>query len=1252
MRTLYLSLLLALSMPLLAQWQGDIDKYEIYSDSLHLNDLAAETSTAYLSKFSDVIEDATWEFTVSLNFNASANNYACVYLVSDKADFSGNGYYVQIGGADDDVSLFRQDATLKTVIIDGLDGRVDFKKVLVKIKVTRTDGNWVLYSDVSGSAYEEEGEVNDLNYRTSSYFGVQSTYTKTRANDFIYTSFSIFGTAFVDDVPPRLDSIVSLTQYQCVFHFNEEIEEGGTISYDGLPANEIVVDGKLVKASFDTPFVRNDSSLIQFSVSDTSDNALSDNVNVFYESFEVLFAEMLSADKLQFSLNKPVSTVLASNISLEGRIPSSVTFDNELWTAIFSNSISQREIVDLVIENILDDNGDTLLTYTDRMTYFEPLHLDVVINELMPDPNPKVSILPEVEYVELYNNNDFEIILTNWYFQKDSLTAYPIPFSRIEAKGYLLLGKEAAMDSFPDIINKVALSKFPSLSNSGMNLQLRSEQGTVIDSLTYNLSWHNSNAKNGGYALSRIYSRGEAIETNFQSSCSEDGGTPGQANCDQAPILDSAVVLTKYKARFYFNEGVSVNSITYAGAAASEIILGINSLEASFSSPFMGKDTSILTINVQDINGNLLIQEVKLYYRPFEVISAEMDDATHLFVLFNKAITTLAADHILLNNEPASAVSLDSGMYVATFDNPIENRTTVSLAISNVLDVNGDSLVTYYDNITYFNPEFGDLVFNEIMPDPSPVISNLPEAEYIELYNMADFSINLKGWTFVKEDKVYPFPTYQMGAGEYLIVTTGGALDTFPDMIKKIALTSFPSLSNSGMSLQLVSSKGTLIDFIDYENSWHEDAFKGAGGFSLERIDAYNPSQTNNWTSSCSVNGGTPGVENCVADDNPDSVDPYVVNAYAKDNNWIMLDLSEPIFKSELLLVDYYSFSGNQTVTSTVPLGDLAVTQQVLLELSEPMDDETVYTLEVSGIQDLSANVMETSTHDVAICRLPVATEIAINEIMYAPFTGEAEYVELYNNTDIPFDLSQLKITKQETDGTWASGKLLSDTPKLLLPRAYLALSGDAEILSDQYTIDDDAIILVSSMLSLGNESDNIGLLLSNATVIDALNYSDEWHSPLLNDTKGVALERLSTIVSTNVSTNWFSASSLFDYGTPGAENSQKRNELSIAEEIKVSPEVFTPNGDGDNDFTTIHIDDKYEGSTIRVQIFNHRGVVVKELINNALITAYSDVLWDGTDNDGARCPMGSYIVWVEIVTPQGEVVNQKMECVVSVRMR
>jgi hypothetical protein len=189
--------------------------------------------------------------------------------------------------------------------------------MIVTVKVTRsTDGHWHLYSKLdTETEFIEEGDVYDATYLNSAYFGVKAKYTSTRVEETDFYNFNITGSAFTDNVPPRLDSLVSLTRYQCVFHFNEEVKVS-SISYDGSPANEVVVDGKLVKASFDTPFVEKDSSLIRFSVSDTSDNALSDNVNIFYESFEVIFAEMQSADKLRFRLNKPAYSVVASNISL------------------------------------------------------------------------------------------------------------------------------------------------------------------------------------------------------------------------------------------------------------------------------------------------------------------------------------------------------------------------------------------------------------------------------------------------------------------------------------------------------------------------------------------------------------------------------------------------------------------------------------------------------------------------------------------------------------------------------------------------------------------------------------------------------------------------------------------------------------------------------------------------------------------------------------------------------------------------
>lgn len=108
-------------------WVGETTKFQIDAQNrLQLNDGAA-TSPAYLSTSSAAIYNTSWEFYVRLEFAPSASNYAKVVLVSNGQDITGSfdGYYVKIGGETgtvDDVSLFRQDGSSSTKIIDGVDG--------------------------------------------------------------------------------------------------------------------------------------------------------------------------------------------------------------------------------------------------------------------------------------------------------------------------------------------------------------------------------------------------------------------------------------------------------------------------------------------------------------------------------------------------------------------------------------------------------------------------------------------------------------------------------------------------------------------------------------------------------------------------------------------------------------------------------------------------------------------------------------------------------------------------------------------------------------------------------------------------------------------------------------------------------------------------------------------------------------------------------------------------------------------------
>ncbi|MEG2514107.1 MAG: lamin tail domain-containing protein, partial [Bacteroidaceae bacterium] len=104
-------------------WHGDSDKFITKNQELRLNDLAPNKgeNTAYLSTSSSLIKETSWQCHVNLYENPSANYYAKFYLASssDKLNQSLRGYYVMIGGKDDNVSLYRQEGEETKLLIEG-----------------------------------------------------------------------------------------------------------------------------------------------------------------------------------------------------------------------------------------------------------------------------------------------------------------------------------------------------------------------------------------------------------------------------------------------------------------------------------------------------------------------------------------------------------------------------------------------------------------------------------------------------------------------------------------------------------------------------------------------------------------------------------------------------------------------------------------------------------------------------------------------------------------------------------------------------------------------------------------------------------------------------------------------------------------------------------------------------------------------------------------------------------------------------
>lgn len=130
-------------------WVGEVGKFKVDSKKqLHLAD-EGKTGNAYLAVPSSLVQDAEWSFYAHLQFNPSANNYAFFYLTATESDFSGEGYCVRIGGAEDNISLLRYRGEQMTELIKGIPSRLNLSSPAVRVKVSCTAaGQWTLHTFV------------------------------------------------------------------------------------------------------------------------------------------------------------------------------------------------------------------------------------------------------------------------------------------------------------------------------------------------------------------------------------------------------------------------------------------------------------------------------------------------------------------------------------------------------------------------------------------------------------------------------------------------------------------------------------------------------------------------------------------------------------------------------------------------------------------------------------------------------------------------------------------------------------------------------------------------------------------------------------------------------------------------------------------------------------------------------------------------------------------------------------------------
>jgi len=594
----------------------------------------------------------------------------------------------------------------------------------------------------------------------------------------------------------------------------------------------------------------------------------------------------------------------------------------------------------------------------------------------------------------------------------------------------------------------------------------------------------------------------------------------------------------------------------------------------------------------------------------------------------------------------ATLNAVDQSKVLLTFASAFPEAVTLTLTVNDVADQNGNPLITDSETFSYYTPDQYDVVINEIFADIEPVV-NFPLPEFVEIYNTAPVEINLEGWVIADAAADSdPFPAYNLPAGGYVILCDENDADELAAFPNVLALPGFPGLNNDGDFLMLLDPDGNFIHTADYSLDWYDNTAKEEGGWSLEMIDPLNPCQSDdNWTASTSDNGFTPGEENSVYASNPDETSPAVLSAYPVTTDSLIVYFDEPVEVNSLNTTDFTVDNGIGNPTEIIMA--IIYPQQVKLVFATTFNPGIIYTLTVEGVTDCSGNEIGViQTVQFGLPESPDTLDIVINEVLFNPYSGGVDFVELYNRSNKIIDISKLVIAELnvvEPDVVDESSQL-APQGRLLFPASYLVLSESTSNITTQYGVNDMGnFIEPPDMPGYGDNEGIVALYDQTLHVLDQFHYYDDWHYDLLTDVNGVSLERVSYERGTENQNNWHSAAADVGYATPGYQNSVF-GDIHINGDISFEYNVFSPDGDGYHDLFIISYSTAADGFTGNFKIFDAQGRIVKELMNNELLSREGFITWDGVDDDGKASKMGIHILYAELFNLQGQSETYKMK--------
>lgn len=1170
-------------------WVGDTASFVINANGeLQLNDQSDEIEPKYLSTYFPTTEliNKEWLIDVNLDFSPSSSNKLRYYLAANLSELKASNtdsaffqaYYLEIGesGSSDGVNLYYENDSTSILIASGGEGFFSQAlKVTLRIEIDISN-NWRLsFSNEQMDDFNLLFAIKHQPLMESNYMGIRCFFTASRRSLFYFDNF-YFGEIIRDTVPPALIESTVLNSH----------------------------------------------------------------------AIQLLFSEKLD------SINSSAQFILHPG----GFSPDSIKIKESTIDLFFNTPFSNGQQYNLEVSNIKDDQGNSLVSdlLTFRYILLEEAAIgDLIITEIFADPSPVVG-LPENEFIEVFNRSDKYIDVAKILISDNSATIGQFPEMILCPDSFLIICPKASLEQYSKFGQAISPDKWPSLNNNGDSIILESVAGLIIDALYYESSWFDdTEKKDGGYSLERINKYVNCFDpSNWKASVAALGGTPGRKNSlDNPTFLGVTPKLIGFKAInqrelvFEFDKLVSIleddpfEILINDQQIASSYLTDINLLKVALELPLEnGQFYDVTLKNISNCNGNRA--ETIFYAFHFDLLPPRVTDLiiladTILSIRFDEAINTILSNNpgtfrLIGDTSEIFTKSISVMETLLFLQTPLVQNETYRMQLDSISDQFGNYMDKETVDFQFIMPpktQFNDLVISELMIKPAED-NKLPNTEYIEIFNRKDYRVPLVNFTLADTKDTTSIPVYYMEASEYLIVTSKSKIDQFSEYGKVIGLSPWISLNNASDHIQLFDQTNNVLNAVAYDDSWYKENNKAEdGGWSLEMIDPNNPCVgKSNWRASVAVLQGSPGNVNSVNESYPDNFGPELLKAEAIDNLHVLLTFSEQILSTAI--------TSDFIITPSKPVANLKTLNktQILLELSEEIVPKVSYEIKANRIIDCVGNLLQDKEKiSFVLPEVAMIGDIIINEILYDPFSGGVDFLELYNRSDKYINLDGWGLVNASNDTVVFKNRM-----QLMAPYSYLVLTEEPEILNQQYaTSIDQATLFKTELPSFPNGSGTVLLLDPEFNVHQKLNYSDEMHSSFYVQTDGISLERIHPEAPIDLAGSWHSAASNVGYATPGLRNSQMAQDLNSSQKVLVDPPSFSPHAFGRN-YTLIKYDLELSSALVTVKIFNTNGQEVITLANNQMISSTGFFRWDGDDDKGNKVTIGYYIVYFSYFHPDG----------------